>query len=296
MPGHIGRAVRREELVRITRWAAVAALGVAAGAVALAGPAQADHNIPDIGISQFGDCGETSINTFWSDGPHMVGDTVLVLQVDGEQHLRFMGESIVIGPFTADPTIRWRVWGGGERNYDDPPLTDLEALLAYLEENPDGELDPDPPGVAWHTLELEGCPEPEPSPSPEPEPTGPACVDVNTASAEELKLLKHIDDDRAAQILELRPFASVADLDRVDGLRAGGPNLAELVAGGDGFLPLCDIAGAPGGGGGGTGDDDKGLPVTGTPAALIGAGGAGLLALGGGAYLLARKRRVSFTA
>lgn len=258
--------------MKITRWAAVAALGVAAGAVALAGPAQADHNIPDIGINQFGDCGETLISTLWTDGPHMVGNTALVVQLGGEQHIRFIGEDIVIGPFTEDTTIRWRVWGGGERNYDDPPLTDLDALLAYLEENPGGELDPDPPGVAWHTLDLEGCPEPGPSPSPGPDPTDPPagdelnCDDFATQEDAQAEFDKDPSD----------PHGLDADNDGIacEGLPSGG-----------------------GGAGGGDGDDDKpGLPVTGAPALLIGGGGAGLLALGGGAYLLARKRRVSFTA
>lgn len=50
---------------------------------------------------------------------------------------------------------------------------------------------------------------------------------------------------------------------------------------------------APGEGGE---DDDEGLPVTGLSTGMLAAGGALLLAIGGGAYLLARRRRMSFTA
>lgn len=135
------------------------------------------------------------------------------------------------------------------------------------------------------------CPsEPTPTPTTKPSPE-PECVDVNTANAETLTLLRHVDAERAQQILDLRPFTSVDDLDRVDGLAAGGPRLAELVAGGNGFLPLCEITAGEGGE-----DDDEGLPVTGLSTGMLAAGGALLLAIGGGAYLLARRRRMSFTA
>lgn len=50
------------------------------------------------------------------------------------------------------------------------------------------------------------------------------------------------------------------------------------------------------GGGQGGGDDDSGLPVTGASTGLIAGGALALLALGGGLYLVARHRRVTFTA
>lgn len=56
-------------------------------------------------------------------------------------------------------------------------------------------------------------------------------------------------------------------------------------------------AGTDGDGGGGQdGDEDGELPVTGTSTTIIALGAVALLAVGGGLYLLARKRRLSFTA
>jgi hypothetical protein len=53
------------------------------------------------------------------------------------------------------------------------------------------------------------------------------------------------------------------------------------------------IVAAKGGSGGGDGDDDgPGLPVTGVQAGLIGGVGAGVVALGGALFLVARRRRV----
>jgi hypothetical protein len=128
----------------------------------------------------------------------------------------------------------------------------------------------------------------------DPEP--PECVDVNAADAETLQMLRHVGPDRAAQIIALRPFSSVDDLGRVNGLAAGGVRLAELVAGGDGFLPLCVIAAAPGGDDDGSNDGEAGgLPVTGAALPLLLTGGSLAAVVGGGLYLAARRRRVRFT-
>lgn len=43
-------------------------------------------------------------------------------------------------------------------------------------------------------------------------------VDINTATLEQLKNIVHIDDARAQQIINLRPFARVEDLTRVNGI------------------------------------------------------------------------------
>lgn len=96
------------------------------------------------------------------------------------------------------------------------------------------------------------CPDPEPTATPTSsvapsESPGEVCVDVNTAGLEELVQLRHVDAERAEQILDLRPFDSVNDLDQVDGLAAGGPRLAELATGGDGHPPLCDFDSGSGG-------------------------------------------------
>ncbi len=44
------------------------------------------------------------------------------------------------------------------------------------------------------------------------------CIDINTASVEELSRIIHIGEERARQIVSLRPFRSVDDLVRVQGI------------------------------------------------------------------------------
>jgi LPXTG-motif cell wall-anchored protein len=241
------------------------------GAFALAGPAQADHNTPSVTVSEPGECGTTMITTAWSQDTHLVAASLLVVQVDGVQTTAAIGESITVGPFdTATPAVRYRVWGAGERAGDVPQLDSLDELLAYLDAHPGGELDLDPSGVAWVDLTLEGCPEPEPTEDPTPSP-GPGdvlnCEDFTTQS-------------EAQAVLD----ADLSDPNRLD-------------ADGDGIACETLPAGNGQGGQGGADDDDKdGLPVTGMSTGLLAGGGLGLLALGGGAYLLARRRRASFTA
>lgn len=162
--------------MRITHIAG-AAVGVAA-AMLLATPAAAHHNPPAAEVTG-GDCGETTITTTWSADEHQVDTAMLVLLVDGEISTAPIGEPVTVGPFEADTTIRWRVWGGGERDYDDPPLVDLAALIEHLRDNPGTELT-DAPGVAWHQVPVEGCPadDEEPTPTPSVEPTPPAKDDL----------------------------------------------------------------------------------------------------------------------
>ncbi|WP_099302294.1 MBL fold metallo-hydrolase [Bacillus sp. Marseille-P3800] len=45
-----------------------------------------------------------------------------------------------------------------------------------------------------------------------------SCINVNTATAEELEGISEIGPDRAQQIIELRPFSSVNELTRIDGI------------------------------------------------------------------------------
>jgi len=46
----------------------------------------------------------------------------------------------------------------------------------------------------------------------------PVRVNINTASLEELIKIIHIEEERAKEIIELRPFASLDDLDKVSGI------------------------------------------------------------------------------
>lgn len=54
------------------------------------------------------------------------------------------------------------------------------------------------------------------------------CIDLNKASKGELQNIIHLGDTRAEQVLELRPFNNVEDLQRVDGI--GPARIADIVA------------------------------------------------------------------
>ncbi len=53
-------------------------------------------------------------------------------------------------------------------------------------------------------------------------------MDINTASLEELDKIKHIGPVRAAALVELRPFRSVDDMERIKGI--GPQKLREIKA------------------------------------------------------------------
>ena len=57
-------------------------------------------------------------------------------------------------------------------------------------------------------------------------PSLPSLININTASLEELLYIVHIGPERAGQIISLRPFLSVDDLIRVDGI--GPARLADI--------------------------------------------------------------------
>ena len=44
------------------------------------------------------------------------------------------------------------------------------------------------------------------------------CVDINTATKDELQEISHIGEERAEDVIDLRPFDHVEDLDQVDGI------------------------------------------------------------------------------
>ena len=56
--------------------------------------------------------------------------------------------------------------------------------------------------------------------APPPASTASSCVDINTASFDQLRRIIHIDVNRAQQIIDLRPFRSVADMTRIRGIAA----------------------------------------------------------------------------
>lgn len=50
------------------------------------------------------------------------------------------------------------------------------------------------------------------------QPSSSNCIDINQASAEQLQGIIHIGEKRAIDVIELRPFGSVNDLQRIDGI------------------------------------------------------------------------------
>lgn len=52
-------------------------------------------------------------------------------------------------------------------------------------------------------------------------PTGQSCLDINTASDEELQEITHIGPTLADSVIKLRPFRSVDELTNVKGIGPG---------------------------------------------------------------------------
>ncbi|QOY35733.2 MBL fold metallo-hydrolase [Anaerobacillus isosaccharinicus] len=54
-----------------------------------------------------------------------------------------------------------------------------------------------------------------------PSPPVGTCIDVNTASLQELQRITHVGEERARQLVELRPFHNIDELTRINGIGAG---------------------------------------------------------------------------
>lgn len=218
--------------------------------------ANADHNIPDITVGDIGECGAVEFSTAWTTNTHTVANTVLVVQAGGAQQTAAIGEAIEVGATEEETaTIRYRVWGGGERAYDVPALDDLDALLAHIDAGGDP-LDADAPGVAWQALEIEGCPV-----VPDPDP----CEWDAELLATDDECVEPVDEDPV-------------DDDPTDvGTQDGTSN--------DDAAPVAVPTSVPAG---------EQLPKTGVNPVLAGLVGAGLLGAGGALLALRRRRMNSF--
>jgi len=111
------------------RFAGVLALAMLVAAIS-AVPASAGHNPADVDV-EVGACGETTVTATITDpaGTHRVSNMRLVVDVDGAAQnvivpIDGSSVSLAAGPFYGQSveteTVSWRVFGGGERSYDDP--------------------------------------------------------------------------------------------------------------------------------------------------------------------------------
>lgn len=144
---------------------ALGALALAGGIVlALAAPAAAHHNVPDISHVK-GDCGEVTLTAAWTEDTHTVGNAVLVVDDDTEAKTAGIGEPVTVGPFGAGwHTIHYRVFGGGERGSDSPQWTetDKDKLNKFAADNGGwaftaAGVEMTAPFVTWHSLKVKGC-------------------------------------------------------------------------------------------------------------------------------------------
>jgi LPXTG-motif cell wall-anchored protein len=288
---------------------AAVALVVAFGALALgAGPAQAGHNEVQVEYSDPRGCKEIQFRTAWTAETHLVANTALVIRVHGQVQAATVGTPLAAGPFGEPTLIEWRVWGGGERDYDDPPLLDLDALLVHLDLGGDV-LAPDVPGVGWNKFRVKGCAVPEPPVLVPPEcdalaelivpevegvvyshESGPLNPGTHTITADPAKGYAF---PRYPPVVREWEFV----VEAVPGCPGGpgepgepGPPGEDGKDGKDGDDGQDGISGVSTGGG-------EQLPETGVgPALVLTVGGAAALAGGWVLYRLARRRPVTFTA
>src|SRR5690606_5630976 len=122
-------------------------------------------------------CEATTFTTSWNTSAQ-VGNALLVVFDGAEVHTAAIGTPLSVGPFTSPTKVWWRVFGGGERDYDVPlwkghPATEggfslqdfLAGINAYIDVHGDdwvlaGPSDPNP-FVTWNYIRLDGCVTPQ---------------------------------------------------------------------------------------------------------------------------------------
>lgn len=154
---------------------AIATLSIVA---LLSASASAAHN-PAVVSYETGECGETAFSVEITDpnGGHIVSNMYLVISAEGNtQYVKVpvdgSSADLTTGPLSTNPaTVSWNIFGGGERDYDQP-LWDgygtgsFGADIANYASGQGGYswvLDgPDTPNpfVNWNEFEVEGCPPP----------------------------------------------------------------------------------------------------------------------------------------
>lgn len=138
--------------------------------------ALAGHNGAAVEVNTL-TCGETTFNASIVDpnATHKVANMRLVVDVDGVvQYTNVIptnGDSVslTVGPFENNTVINWRVFGGGERSYDQPLwngygqanfVSNINAYVAEVEGFGwvlSGVADENP-FTNWNEVPVEGCP------------------------------------------------------------------------------------------------------------------------------------------
>lgn len=99
---------------------------------------------------------------------------------------------------------------------------------AQTKSKPESKTQAKPKAETKPQTESKSKTEPTKKEKPKEQTTSASCIDINSASKEQLQNIVHIGDVRADLIIEARPFSSVDDLTRVKGIAAG--RLADIVA------------------------------------------------------------------
>ena len=142
-----------------------------------AAPASAGHNDAVVDV-ETATCGATTLTaSIDPTGGHLTTNQRLVVDVDGVAQNQIIPTdgseaSIEVGPFYGQSaetkTISWRVWGGGERDYDNPlfngygsstfsaDINAYAALVGSFNWVIAGTEDPNP-FTNWHEVDVLTC-------------------------------------------------------------------------------------------------------------------------------------------
>ena len=97
---------------------------------------------------------------------------------------------------------------------------DVHGTVIVVTDGDSCEVTPSRPGEPRAPPTAEPLPTPTATPMHTPNACAPGQVDINSAPREELARIIHIDDERADELIRLRPFRSVDSLTRITGISA----------------------------------------------------------------------------